>query len=88
MLEVIGWDECFLGVDTDDPESVAASAQAAVREATGLHCPVGIGDDKVRAKIAREFGKLMPSRRTIVTVEAARTHPCRRVYVRGATRKK
>lgn len=57
VLEVIGWDECFLGVDTDDPESVAASAQAAVREATGLHCSVGIGDNKVRAKIATEFGK-------------------------------
>lgn len=57
VLEVIGWDECFLGVDTDDPETVAASAQAAVREATGLHCSVGIGDNKVRAKIATEFGK-------------------------------
>ena len=57
VLEVIGWDECFLGVSTDDPEAVAAAAQSAVLEATGLHCSVGIGDNKVRAKIATEFGK-------------------------------
>lgn len=57
VLEVVGWDECFLGVTTDDPEAVARSAQAAVLEATDLHCSVGIGDNKVRAKIATEFGK-------------------------------
>ncbi|MFJ4173959.1 DNA polymerase IV [Microbacterium sp. NPDC089696] len=57
VLEVIGWDECFLGVTTDDPERVARIVQSAVLEATGLHCSVGIGDNKVRAKIATEFGK-------------------------------
>lgn len=57
VLEVIGWDECFLGVTTDDPETVARAAQAAVLGATGLHCSVGVGDNKVRAKIATEFGK-------------------------------
>jgi DNA polymerase-4 len=57
VLEIIGWDECFLGVTTDDPESVARDAQAAVLEATRLHCSVGIGDNKIRAKIATEFGK-------------------------------
>lgn len=57
VLEVIGWDECFLGVETDDPEVVARTAQAAVLEATGLYCSVGIGDNKIRAKIATEFGK-------------------------------
>ncbi|RKN69602.1 DNA polymerase IV [Microbacterium sp. CGR2] len=57
VLEVIGWDECFLGVTTDDPEQKARDAQEAVLEATGLHCSVGIGDNKVRAKIATEFGK-------------------------------
>ena len=31
--------------------------QADVLAATGLHCSVGIGDTKVRAKIATEFGK-------------------------------
>ncbi|WP_309129225.1 DNA polymerase IV [Microbacterium sp.] len=57
VLEVIGWDECFLGVRTADPEAVAREAQRAVLEATGLRCSVGIGDNKVRAKIATEFGK-------------------------------
>ncbi|WP_217183514.1 DNA polymerase IV [Streptomyces sp. AC495_CC817] len=57
VLEVIGWDECFLGVTTDEPEQVALAAQAAVLAATSLHCSVGIGDNKVRAKIATEFGK-------------------------------
>ncbi|WP_136043375.1 MULTISPECIES: DNA polymerase IV [unclassified Microbacterium] len=57
VLEVIGWDECFLGVTADDPEEVASAAQAAVLATTELHCSVGIGDNKVRAKIATEFGK-------------------------------
>ena len=57
VLEVIGWDECFLGVSTDEPEAMAQAAQAAVLAATALHCSVGIGDNKVRAKIATEFGK-------------------------------
>ena len=56
-LEVVGWDECFLGVSTGDPEQAAHDAQVAVLEATQLHCSVGIGDNKVRAKIATEFGK-------------------------------
>ncbi|WP_203138607.1 DNA polymerase IV [Microbacterium sp. JZ31] len=57
VVEVLGWDECFLGVSTDDPEDIARQAQAAVLERTRLHCTVGIGDNKVRAKIATEFGK-------------------------------
>jgi DNA polymerase-4 len=57
VVEVLGWDEAFVGVETDDPEQVARQAQAAVLEATQLHCSVGIGDTKVRAKIATEFGK-------------------------------
>lgn len=57
VIEVIGWDEGFLGTHTDDPQGVARAAQRAVLEATGLHCSVGIGDNKVRAKIATEFGK-------------------------------
>jgi len=57
VLEVVGWDECFLGVAVEVPEHVARDAQRAVWDATGLHCSVGIGDNKVRAKIATEFGK-------------------------------
>jgi len=57
VVEVLGWDEAFLGVETDDPESFARRAQEAVLDATRLHCSVGIGDNKVRAKIATGFGK-------------------------------
>jgi DNA polymerase-4 len=57
VVEVLGWDEAFLGVDSDDPEGFARRAQAAVLDATELHCSVGIGDNKVRAKIATGFGK-------------------------------
>jgi DNA polymerase-4 len=57
VVEVLGWDEAFLGLETDDPEAFAAEVQRAVLEATRLHCSVGIGDNKLRAKIATEFGK-------------------------------
>jgi DNA polymerase-4 len=56
-VEVLGWDEAFLGVDTDDPQGFADAVRAAVLEATGLHCSVGIGDNKLRAKIATDLGK-------------------------------
>jgi DNA polymerase-4 len=57
VVEVLGWDEAFVGVTTDDPVACAQSIRAAVLEATDLHCSVGIGDTKVRAKIATDFGK-------------------------------
>ncbi|MBW0118521.1 DNA polymerase IV [Pseudonocardia abyssalis] len=57
VVEVMGWDEAFLGVDTDDPEAFAAHVQAQVYAATSLRCTVGIGDNLLRAKIATGFGK-------------------------------
>lgn len=57
VVEVLGWDEAFVGVETDDPVAVAEGIRAAVLAATGLHCSVGIGDTLVRAKIATDFGK-------------------------------
>lgn len=57
VVEVLGWDEAFLGAVTDDPEGLARQAQAAVLTTTQLHCSVGIGDNKVRAKIATGFAK-------------------------------
>ena len=57
VVEVLGWDEAFLGITTDDPEAFARRVQEAVLEATRLHCTVGIGDNKVRAKNATGFGK-------------------------------
>jgi DNA polymerase-4 len=67
VVEVLGWDEAFVGVETDDPVATALEIQAAVLEATGLHCSVGIGDTLVRAKIATEFGK--PQGRFVLTRE-------------------
>ncbi|MFM6848688.1 MAG: DNA polymerase IV [Terrabacter sp.] len=57
VVEVLGWDEAFLGIETDDPEAFAQQVRDAVLEATDLHSSVGIGDNKVRAKIATGFGK-------------------------------
>ncbi len=56
-VEVLGWDEAFLGSNTDDPARLARRVQAAVLERTSLHCSVGIGDNKLQAKIATGFGK-------------------------------
>jgi nucleotidyltransferase/DNA polymerase involved in DNA repair len=57
VVEVLGWDEAFLGVETDDPEAFARSVQDSVREASGLECSVGIGGNKLQAKLATGFGK-------------------------------
>ncbi len=57
VVEVLGWDEAFLGFEADDPETFARDVQAAVLDATRLHCSVGVGDNKLRAKIATDFGK-------------------------------
>jgi DNA polymerase-4 len=57
VVEVLGWDEAFVGVTTEDPVAYANSIRTAVFEATSLHCSVGVGDTKVRAKIATDFGK-------------------------------
>ncbi|WP_192813770.1 DNA polymerase IV [Microbacterium yannicii] len=57
VVQVLGWDEAFVGVETDDPEGYARRLQQAVLERTRLHCSVGIGDTLVRAKVATGFGK-------------------------------
>ena len=57
VVEVLGWDEAFVGVDTEDPEGFARSLAGQVREATQLDCTVGIGGNKLQAKIATGFGK-------------------------------
>jgi DNA polymerase-4 len=57
VVEVLGWDEAFIGVDTDDPEALAADIQRAVTERTEMTCAVGIGDNKLRAKLATGFAK-------------------------------
>ncbi|HEY9523368.1 MAG TPA: DNA polymerase IV [Thermopolyspora sp.] len=57
VVEVIGWDEAFLAVETDDPEWTARLIQRRVRESTDLDCTVGIGQNKLQAKLATGFGK-------------------------------
>lgn len=57
VVEVLGWDEAFLGVDTEDPEEFAADIEQAVLARTRLHCSVGIGDNKLRAKLATGYAK-------------------------------
>ena len=57
VVQVLGWDEAFVGVETDDPEAFARAIQSAVLERTRLRCSVGIGDTLLRAKVATGFGK-------------------------------
>jgi nucleotidyltransferase/DNA polymerase involved in DNA repair len=56
-VEVLGWDEAFVGVQTEDPEAFAHGLASDVRAATSLDCSVGIGENKLQAKIATGFGK-------------------------------
>ena len=57
VVEVMGWDEAFVGAETDDPEGLAREIRSDVLAATGLHCSIGIGDNMLRAKIAAGFAK-------------------------------
>ena len=56
-VDVLGWDEAYLGVHTDDPEGAAATVQARVVGETGLTCAVGIGQTRLQAKTATGFAK-------------------------------
>ena len=57
VVQVLGWDEAFLAVETDDPEAFARDIQRRVREATSLDCSIGIGENRLQAKLATDFGK-------------------------------
>lgn len=57
VVQVLGWDEAFVGLEVDDPDPVAADIRARVLAATDLHCSVGIGDSMIRAKNATDLGK-------------------------------
>ncbi len=57
VVEMLGWDEAFVAVEDDEPEAVARGIQRRVREATRLDCTVGIGGNKLQAKLATGFGK-------------------------------
>ncbi|MEU6560148.1 DNA polymerase IV [Nocardia nova] len=55
-VEVLGWDEAFLAADVDDPEELAREIRSDIAE-LNLTCSIGIGDNKLRAKLATGFAK-------------------------------
>lgn len=57
VVQVLGWDEAFMAVETSDPEALARDVQRAVLERTDLWCSIGVGDSKHRAKLASAFAK-------------------------------
>jgi DNA polymerase-4 len=57
LVEVWGWDEGFVGADVDDPEPLAHDLRRVVEDRTSFTCCVGIGDNKLRAKLATGFAK-------------------------------
>jgi nucleotidyltransferase/DNA polymerase involved in DNA repair len=57
IVEVSGWDEAFLAVETGDPETVARRIQQRVAAVTRLECTIGIGENKLQAKLATGYGK-------------------------------
>jgi DNA polymerase-4 len=57
VVQVAGWDEAYMAAETDEPEAFAREVQQAVLERTGLWSTIGVGDNKLRAKIAAGFGK-------------------------------
>ena len=53
-----GWDEAFLAADTDGPGGAGPpGSRTALRVVTSLECTVGIGENKLQAKLAAGFGK-------------------------------
>jgi DNA polymerase-4 len=57
VVEPAGWDEAYALAGPGDPEEFARRVQAAVRDRTGLQCSVGVGDNKLRAKVASGLAK-------------------------------
>jgi len=57
VVEVLGWDEAFLAVEADDPEAYARDVQRRVQSRTALDCSIGIGDNRLQAKLATDMGK-------------------------------
>jgi len=57
VVEVLGWDEAFLAVETADPEAFGRDVQAQILARCQLHSSVGVGDNRLRAKIATGYAK-------------------------------
>jgi len=57
VTEELGWDEAFVAAETDDPEAVAGEIQQQIKAATRLESSVGIGENRIQAKLASNFAK-------------------------------
>jgi DNA polymerase-4 len=57
VTEELGWDEAYVAAETDDPEAVARRIQQHIKTATQLECSVGIGENRIQAKMASSFAK-------------------------------
>ncbi len=57
VTEELGWDEAFVAAETDDPEAVARQIQQQIKAATELESSVGIGENRIQAKLASTFAK-------------------------------
>ncbi len=57
VVEEAGWDEAFVEAETVDPEALARQIQGAVLDRTRLWCSIGVGDNKLRAKLASAMAK-------------------------------
>jgi len=57
-VEVVGLDEAYLDMSgIERPKAAARRIKAAVREATGLACSIGVGPSKLVAKVASDADK-------------------------------
>ncbi len=69
-VEVVGLDEAYLDLSGyDRPRAAALRVKAAVTEATGLGCSVGIGPNKLVAKVASDAEK--PNGFVVLSAEQA-----------------
>ncbi len=67
VMEDVGIDEAYLDISDvpDSNEAVAAMIKTSIREKTGLSCSIGIGPNKLLAKIASDMQK--PDGLTVLT---------------------
>jgi DNA polymerase IV len=70
-VEVVGLDEAYLDLaEFERPRAAARQVKAAVTEATGLGCSIGIGPNKLVAKVASDAEK--PDGFVVLSAEEAR----------------
>jgi DNA polymerase IV len=70
-VQVVGLDEAYLDLtDFERPKAAARQVKEAVRERTGLTCSIGIGPNKLVAKVSSDADK--PDGFTVLSCEMAR----------------